>query len=80
MQGFVIGLLRAYRYALSPFLGYNCRFHPSCSEYALQAVECHGLWRGSWLAGRRLLRCHPWHPGGYDPVPEDDSGNIADHG
>jgi putative membrane protein insertion efficiency factor len=80
MQGLVISLLRAYRYALSPFLGYNCRFHPSCSEYALQAIQHHGLWRGGWLAGRRLLRCHPWHPGGYDPVPKDDSRNIAEHG
>ena len=83
MQGFLTKLLRAYRYALSPFLGYNCRFHPSCSEYALGAIERHGALRGSWLAGYRLLRCHPWHPGGYDPVPEapqNESTNATGHG
>lgn len=62
-------LIRAYQLALSPFLGANCRFHPSCSSYALEALERHGALRGSWLALRRLARCHPWHPGGYDPVP-----------
>lgn len=62
-------LLRGYQYAVSPWLGQRCRFFPSCSAYALEAVERHGAAKGSWLAVRRLLRCHPGHPGGYDPVP-----------
>ena len=62
-------LIRSYRYAISPMLGPHCRFHPSCSAYALEALERHGSWRGSWLALRRLARCNPWHPGGCDPVP-----------
>ena len=62
--------LRIYRYAISPMLGPSCRFHPSCSEYAAEAIRQHGAWRGGWLALRRIACCHPWHPGGYDPVPE----------
>jgi uncharacterized protein len=62
----------AYRLAISPLLGPRCRFHPSCSSYALEALERHGAVRGLWLALRRVLRCHPWHPGGYDPVPPAD--------
>lgn len=58
-----------YQRVLSPFLPKRCRFYPSCSEYAAQAILKHGVWRGGWLALRRLLRCGPWHPGGYDPVP-----------
>jgi len=54
---------------LSPWVGNHCRFYPTCSEYAKTAIETHGVFRGSWFAGRRLLRCHPWHPGGADPVP-----------
>jgi putative membrane protein insertion efficiency factor len=65
----LIALVRVYRYALSPWLGSRCRFHPSCSMYAEEAVTVHGALKGSLLALRRLLRCHPWHPGGYDPVP-----------
>ena len=61
-------LIRAYRYAVSPMLGANCRFHPSCSEYAEEAISRHGALRGSWLAARRMACCHPWHAGGYDPV------------
>ncbi|TMI11340.1 MAG: membrane protein insertion efficiency factor YidD [Betaproteobacteria bacterium] len=61
--------LRAYRRFVSPVLPISCRFHPSCSEYAEQALARHGAWRGSWLAARRLCRCGPWHPGGYDPLP-----------
>lgn len=61
--------LRLYQRLLSPFLPRRCRFYPTCSEYALQAVLRHGVLRGGWLAARRLLRCGPWHPGGYDPVP-----------
>lgn len=62
-------LVAAYRYLLSPMLGRHCRFFPSCSEYAQEALARHGALRGSWLATRRVARCHPWHPGGYDPVP-----------
>jgi putative membrane protein insertion efficiency factor len=62
-------VLRVYRYAVSPMLGARCRFEPSCSQYALEAIERRGALRGSWLALKRVTRCHPWHPGGYDPVP-----------
>ena len=62
-------LLRVYRYGVSPLLGPRCRFYPSCSCYAEEAIDTHGALRGSWLTLRRLLRCHPFHPGGYDPVP-----------
>jgi hypothetical protein len=69
MTRILIVLVAAYRYALSPMLGRSCRFHPSCSEYAQEALERHGALRGVWLAVRRIGRCHPWHRGGYDPVP-----------
>lgn len=62
-------LLRAYQLAISPMLGSRCRFEPSCSQYAMDALRRHGLLRGLWLATRRIGRCHPWHEGGYDPVP-----------
>jgi putative membrane protein insertion efficiency factor len=62
-------LIHVYRYTLSPLLGPRCRFYPSCSAYALEAIESHGALRGLWLAITRIGRCHPWHPGGYDPVP-----------
>ncbi len=65
----LIGLLRLYRLAISPLYGQVCRYHPSCSAYALEAVTVHGSVRGTWLAARRLTRCHPWAAGGYDPVP-----------
>jgi uncharacterized protein len=66
---FLIGLIRVYRYAISPFLGRSCRYVPSCSEYAIEALRRHGSIRGLWLTIRRVGRCNPWHPGGYDPVP-----------
>ncbi len=70
MRKLLIQLVRAYRYLLSPLLGNHCRYYPSCSEYALSALEQHGALRGSWMSVRRLARCHPFHAGGFDPVPE----------
>jgi len=69
MKPVLLLALRAYRYALRPLLGSNCRFYPSCSDYSREAIERHGAAKGSWLAARRMARCHPYHPGGYDPVP-----------
>ena len=66
-------LIRAYQLGISPLLGARCRYYPSCSQYALEAVNQHGSVRGGWLAIRRLARCHPFHPGGYDPVPSHSS-------
>ena len=63
------GAIRGYQLTLSRVLPPSCRFHPSCSQYALEAVRRHGALKGGWLAARRLTRCHPFHPGGYDPVP-----------
>jgi putative membrane protein insertion efficiency factor len=64
-----VGLVHGYRLVLSPWLGPGCRFEPSCSGYAIEAIERHGLWRGSWLSIRRIGRCHPLGGLGYDPVP-----------
>lgn len=69
MKFVLIAVLRAYRALISPLYGQVCRYHPSCSAYALEAVTQHGSLRGGWLAVRRLARCHPWAAGGYDPVP-----------
>ena len=69
MKPLLLWLIKAYRYCLSPFFGGQCRFYPSCSEYAAEAVDTHGAIKGSWLALWRLLRCNPWHGGGVDPVP-----------
>ena len=65
----LMAVVRTYQLVLSPLLPPSCRFTPSCSAYALEALSRHGAVRGSWLAARRLARCHPWNPGGYDPVP-----------
>lgn len=76
MNGLVARLLsllvHLYRAVLSPLLGPSCRFEPSCSAYALEALERHGAWRGSWLSLCRVFRCHPFHPAGFDPVPPGD--------
>ena len=69
----IIWFLKAYRFAISPLYGQVCRYHPTCSAYALQAVETHGAIRGVYLAARRVMRCHPWAAGGYDPVPQSSS-------
>jgi uncharacterized protein len=79
MRHVLIGLLRAYRLLISPLYGQVCRYYPSCSAYALEAVTKHGALRGSWLALRRLLRCHPWAPGGVDLVPLR-AGDEGSHG
>jgi hypothetical protein len=70
MRYVLIALLRVYRAVVSPLYGQVCRYHPSCSAYALDAVRTHGAARGSWLAARRVGRCHPWAAGGSDPVPQ----------
>ena len=70
LKSLALLLIRGYQLMISPMLGSNCRFSPTCSAYAMQAIERFGFFRGGWLAARRIARCHPFHPGGYDPVPE----------
>jgi putative membrane protein insertion efficiency factor len=70
MQSVAIFLIRVYQWLLSPFIRQNCRFVPSCSRYAIEAIQVHGVVRGTWLALRRIGRCHPWGACGYDPVPD----------
>ncbi|MGB1076251.1 MAG: membrane protein insertion efficiency factor YidD [Flavobacteriales bacterium] len=69
LRHFFIGLVRVYQSVISPLLGANCRFTPTCSAYAIEALEKHGMIRGGWLAIRRISRCHPWGGSGHDPVP-----------
>jgi hypothetical protein len=76
----VILLIQAYRYLLSPLIGSHCRYTPSCSQYALDAVQAHGVVRGLWLAVKRVGSCHPWHAGGYDPVPGPGTNTEHKHG
>lgn len=71
MQKLILLFIRAYQYAISPLLGNHCRFYPSCSCYTHDAIRQHGVVRGTWLGIRRIARCHPWHEGGYDPVPNN---------
>ena len=73
MKHVLVLLLRGYRAVISPLYGQVCRYHPSCSAYALEAVTVHGAGRGTWLSVRRIGRCHPWAAGGYDPVPSPAS-------
>ena len=70
MQKVLVMLLKVYQYLVSPWFGQTCRFYPSCSCYAIEAVEKRGVLMGLWLTIRRIGRCHPWHPRGFDPVPE----------
>lgn len=70
-------LLRFYQLAISPMMTPSCRFHPSCSNYALEALQVHGAARGSLLAVKRICRCHPWHPGGHDPVPPKSNSSTT---
>ena len=69
MKRVLIAAIRGYRYALSPWWGAQCRFHPTCSQYASEAIDRHGALKGTWLALCRVGRCHPWRAGGFDPVP-----------
>ena len=69
MKPLFLFLLRGYQFAVRPLIGANCRFYPSCSDYAMEAIERHGALQGLWLATRRVAKCHPYHPGGFDPVP-----------
>ncbi|NJM95109.1 MAG: membrane protein insertion efficiency factor YidD [Acaryochloridaceae cyanobacterium CSU_5_19] len=78
MKTILVGLIRGYQLFISPLSLPTCRFQPTCSAYAIEAITHHGALRGTVLACRRLLRCHPWHPGGYDPVPVKDP-TLDDH-
>ncbi len=69
MKLVLIALVRFYQYAISPLFGRRCRYFPTCSEYTVDAIRKYGAIKGGWLGIKRIFRCHPWHPGGYDPVP-----------
>ena len=79
MKRLLLALVRGYQLLLSPVLGNNCRYYPSCSAYTLEAIEKHGPWRGLWLGIKRVSRCHPFHEGGYDPVPEPPQRHDHEH-
>jgi putative membrane protein insertion efficiency factor len=80
LRVFLIGIVRLWQIVFRPILGSNCRFEPSCSDYALEAIREYGAVRGGWMAFRRILRCNPWHAGGYDPVPHaGDCRHEHDH-
>jgi len=72
MRKILIGIIRIYQYAISPYLPPHCRYTPTCSAYAVEAITEFGILRGSWMAMKRIGRCHPWHEGGYDPLPEKE--------
>lgn len=73
MKSILMSIIKFYQKAISPLTPPSCRFHPTCSHYGLEAIETHGAMKGSWLAVRRISKCHPFHEGGYDPVPEKKS-------
>lgn len=77
MRKILIALIKVYRFTLSPFIGQHCRFTPTCSQYATEAIEQHGAIKGSWMAAKRLSKCHPFHTGGWDPVPENMSAGCV---
>lgn len=77
MKSALLLAIRGYQLVVSPLLGQNCRFYPSCSNYALEAIQLHGAGKGSWLAARRLCKCHPWNAGGVDPVPAKTTATPA---
>lgn len=79
IRALLIGMIRIYRAVFSPWLGRVCRFEPSCSRYMLEALQVHGFPRGFFMGIKRLCRCHPFHPGGYDPVPESNNGSPPPH-
>jgi len=76
VRKFFLLMIRLYKGAISPFLGNNCRFYPTCSSYTYEAIKKHGVLRGVFLGLKRILKCHPFHPGGYDPIPEKFEVNI----
>lgn len=78
MKTLLIWLIRGYRFLISPLFPPSCRFQPTCSQYAMQAVERFGVLKGSWLSVKRIMRCHPFHPGGYDPVPLLEKEKFVD--
>ncbi|AJQ96266.1 membrane protein insertion efficiency factor YidD [Gynuella sunshinyii] len=79
MRWLLTGLIKFYQWFISPVLGPRCRFYPTCSNYALEAIKKHGALHGSWLAIKRIGKCHPWHPGGIDPVPEPHCPHKHSH-
>lgn len=80
MKTILLGIIKLYQYIISPLLGPRCRFYPTCSEYAELSIKRFGVMRGMWLSLRRVGKCHPWHPGGHDPVPDDSRDQTRDHG
>ncbi|MBV8633007.1 MAG: membrane protein insertion efficiency factor YidD [Burkholderiaceae bacterium] len=79
MKTVLLWLVRAYQVALSPMFGPSCRFYPTCSNYAMDAIREHGALKGAMLAAVRLAKCHPWHPGGFDPVPKKHGQQDTSH-
>ncbi|MCP3663867.1 MAG: membrane protein insertion efficiency factor YidD [Gammaproteobacteria bacterium] len=75
MKRVFIWLIKGYSYLISPLLGNNCRYYPTCSAYTQEAIALHGVWRGLWLGIKRVSRCHPFHEGGVDPVPDPKDSN-----